>query len=169
MRKILVVFVFVTATLGLAVRQPAAAVEDLSRYTAEEQANLAAAQACLDAFAAGDMDGFYAALADDVVWEINGSRDIVPSHGSWIGIDAVRAWVDQVNAELEFIDFGPDQYFVDGDTVIVICHERDHVPATGKLIDQREIGLFTFADGKVVKFLLFDDSGQEHWAMTPEA
>lgn len=169
MRRVLVVVLLLAATLGLAAQQAAAADEDPGRYTAEEQANLAAAQACVDAFAAGDMDGFYAALADDVVWQINGSRDLVPSHGTWVGIDAVRDWVALVNEELEFIDFGPDQFFVDGDTVIVIMHERDRVPATGKLIEQLEVGLFTFADGKVVNFLLFDDSGQEHWAMTPEA
>ena len=38
-----------------------------------------------------------------------------------------------------------------------------------KPIDQREAAFFTFAEGKVVSFLLFDDSGQEHWAMTPDA
>jgi len=166
MRRILVVVVLVMVAVSWISTVMA---QEPSPYTPEEQANLAAAQACVNAFAAGDMEGFYAVLDDNVVWEVNGSNTFVPSHGKWIGIDAVRDWVDQVNLELTFVDFGADQYFVDGDTVIVLMHEQDIVPATGKTIDQREVGLFTFANGKVVNFLLFDDSAQEQWAMTPEA
>jgi len=139
------------------------------RYTAEEQANLNAAQACLDAFVAGDMDGFYSFLDDDIVWEANGSPDFVASHGSWYGIDAVRDWVAQVDEELEFLDFTAEQWWADGDTVLVLCHEVDRAKATDKTIDEREIGIFTFDNGKVVHFQIFDDSAQEHWAMTPDA
>lgn len=148
------------------VYSPAPAYPD--RYTAEEQANLATAQACLSSFVAGDMDGFFSYLTDDVVWEANGSPDLVASHGVWNGKDAVRAWTEQVDEELEFLELTAENWWVDGDTVIVLCHEVDRAKATDKTIDEREIGIFTIDNGKVARFQIFDDSAQEHWAMTPD-
>lgn len=166
MRRVLMVAVMVMVAVSWV---STAMAVDPSPYTVEEQANLAAAQACVNAFAAGNMDDFYALLDDNVVWEINGSNTYVPSHGKWIGIDAVRDWVDLINQEMTTVNFGADQYFVDGDTVIILMHEQDTVPATAKSVDEREVALMTFSNGKIVNCLVFDDSAQEQWALTPES
>ena len=137
-------------------------------YTATEQANLATAQACFNAFAGGDMDGFFATLDANVVWEVNGSQEFVPHHGKWVGIDAVRDWVNQATQDVEFIEFAADRYFADGDTVIGLCHERDRIPSTGKELSENEAAFLTFANGKIVRMLIFDDSALEHWAMQPD-
>jgi ketosteroid isomerase-like protein len=138
------------------------------RYSPEEQLNLAAAETMFNAFAAGEMDTFYGLLADDVVWEINGNPDLVPLHGAHYGVDAVRAWVEQLNAMVELLEFGADSYFADGDTVFVLFHDSGPGRATGKMIEQRELALITFENGEVVYFLCFGDSAQEHWALTPD-
>ena len=165
MRNLLVVLVIVIG--GLLVSGAALAADGQGLYTTAEQANLATAQACFNAFTSGDMDSFFATLDDNVVWEVNGSPDFVPTHGKWEGIDAVRDWVGLVDSELEFLDFAADNYYVDGDTVIVVCHERNRVKATNKTIDEREVFLLTFTNGKIAHFLIFDDSAQEHWALQP--
>lgn len=138
------------------------------RYTNQEEANLAAVKALFNDFTTGDMDAFYAMMSNDIVWEVNGSSEFVPEHGITKGIDALRVWMDKATSDLEFLDFGADQYFADGDTVIAICHERDHVPSTDKMIDENEVMFFTFADGKVTHVRIFDDSAQEQWALTPD-
>ena len=139
-----------------------------SHYTAEEQTNLAAAETLFNAFAVGDMDTFFGALASDVVWEINGSPEVISSHGAYYGVAAVQDWVADLSAEVEFLEFGTDQFFADGDTVIVLFHDSGIVRATGKMIDQREVAVITYEDGKVVNFLCFDDSAQELLALTPD-
>jgi ketosteroid isomerase-like protein len=114
------------------------------------------------------MDTFFSLLADDVVWEINGSPEIISSHGAYYGKEAVQDWVADLSAEVEFMEFGTDQFFADGDTVIVLFHDSGMVRATGKMIDQREVAVVTFEDGMIANFLCFDDSAQELLAHTPD-
>ncbi len=140
-----------------------------AEYTVEEQSNLDAAQTLFNAFATGEMDTFFALLADDVVWEINGSPELVPTHGARHGIDGVRSWLEQLEAEVELLDFGTDAFFADGDTVFVLFHDSGRNRATGKVVEQRELAMITFEDGQVSYFLCFDDSAQELWASMPES
>ena len=166
--RTLKVFLVIVLIAAASPAWPQATAEQAGGWTAAEQANVEATQALFAAFLAGDIDGFLTGLADDVVWEINGSPDFVPNHGVWEGVDAVREWIGLLEADVEFVEFTPERYWADGDTVIVVCHEVGVVRATGKQIDQREVMLFTYADGKVASFMGFDDSAQEQWAMTPD-
>jgi len=131
-------------------------------YSAQEQANLDAARQGVDAFVAGDMEGFFALLADDIVWEVNGSSAIIPMHGRYEGIEAVRAWFDGMSGVGEVVDFSADHFFVDGDTVIMLVHARDRSAETGAEFEQRCAAFMTFSDGKLAHFLLFDDSALEY-------
>lgn len=139
-----------------------------SHYTPEERANLEVAEDLFTAFATEDMELFFGVMAEDIVWEINGSPDLISSHGAYHGKAAVQGWLEALAAEVEFLDFGTDAFFVDGNTVFVLFHDSGIARATGKLIEQRELAMITVEDGKIAHFLCFDDSAQELWAFTPD-
>lgn len=147
--------------LGLAAGRPAVAQMEPSGYSAKEQANLELAQLGVETFMAGDVEGFLALLADDIVWEVNGSPELVPSHGRYEGIEAVSEWIGNIGTGAEIVEFEVEHYYVDGDTVIMLCNERDRLMATGQEFAQCSAVFLTFSDGQLAHFLMFDDSALE--------
>jgi ketosteroid isomerase-like protein len=147
--------------LGLAGSRPAVAQTEPSGYSGEEQANLELARQGVEAFMAGDVESFLTLLSEDIVWEINGSPTLVPMHGRYEGLEAVSEWIVNAGSGAEIVDFEVERYFADGDTVIMLCNERDRLLATGQEFAQRCVVLLTFNDGKLAHFLMFDDSALE--------
>ena len=151
--------------LLLSVR-PALAQMDAERYSPVEQANMDTINTMFDAFLTGDMDTLFGMLASDIVWEVNGSSDLNPLHGSRSGTDAVMEWFGQLDSLVETLDFGVDSMWADGDVVFVLCHNSGRLRENGNVVNQREMMVFWLADGRVTRLLDFDDSLQEYMAMT---
>jgi ketosteroid isomerase-like protein len=137
---------------------------DEGGYSAEESANLETVMAMFAAFDAGDMDTMLSLLSDDVIWEINGSSELVATHGQWHGHDGFLAWMELLMSEVEFLSFEVVGTWADGDTVFAYCRDSGRALSTGVIVEQQEIMMFTLADGKVVRMLNFDDSAQEYVA-----
>jgi ketosteroid isomerase-like protein len=70
-------------------------------------------------------------LADDVDWAYLGPADI-PFGGDYPGRDQVARFFAIVVENLEIQDFGVDQFIAQGDTVVVLGHERMRVRPTGR-------------------------------------
>lgn len=95
-------------------------------------------------------DAYAAALADDVVLEINGPLEL-PLSGRWEGPRAVTEatrrnfalFADQ-QAELTSV-------IAQGDTVVVLGREQGRYVATGRPYDLTFVQEFTFRDGKVAR------------------
>jgi ketosteroid isomerase-like protein len=59
---------------------------------------------------------------------------------------------------LEFQVFQPDEFIVDGDTVVVLGHERCLVRATGCVVEANWAQIFTLRDGLIRKFREYSDT-----------
>lgn len=111
-----------------------------------------------DGFARGDMNMVMAPMAADVEWVHPGVPETIPFAGTFQGHDGVRKFFDTVAAELQPIFQNILFCLSDGDQVAVGGAEAYHVKRTGRRYDTRWIHLYTFRDGKIVRFEEFADT-----------
>lgn len=103
------------------------------------------------AFAAGDVPGVLAYLADDVEWEYGGTREI-----PWLeplrGRAEVPRFFEALGA-LEMRRFEVKSLLVTGDIVVALIDLDAVVRATGSAVQEvDEAHIWHFHDGKVVRF-----------------
>jgi ketosteroid isomerase-like protein len=133
-----------------------------ARADGQEDANLARVHQMLDFYGAGDFDSFIGMFADNVELVQWGSEDIIPLHGQRHGKTEVAQWFAEVDAAFKADDFGLDEFYADGDTVVVLGHQAGTAVTTGMHFSEHFVTFFTFnPDGKVSRFRGMDDSGQE--------
>src|SRR5437667_1606240 len=109
-----------------------------------------------------DLEGFYALLAEEVVWEL--SRSPFPEAGVYNGVDAVRSWFSGLSDA-----FGDVQYQVEkqrevDNQVAQLVHVSGRGPGSQIPVDYSFAPLFTFREGKIVRMDRYDD-----WATAMEA
>lgn len=117
------------------------------------------------ASAAGDLEALRATLADDVVWtEMAG----FPLAGTYYGPEGVTSNVMEKLA-VSWDDWAatPNDFIVDGERVVALCHNTARNKATGKPLNVRVAHSFTVRNGKIVKFEQFVDTALVREAMTP--
>jgi ketosteroid isomerase-like protein len=103
--------------------------------------NKAKTQAAYQAFSAGDLDGAFADMADDIEW-------IVPGNSSLSGTYRGRDEILNLFVALAGKGFttSPEHFIADGDHVVVLTRTM----ADDQSAEQADV--LTFKDGKVVKF-----------------
>jgi ketosteroid isomerase-like protein len=63
-----------------------------------------------------------------------------------------------VGENLEFQQFEPRKFVVQGDTVAVLGYERSLIKPTGRTLEQEWAHLYTLRDGKIAEFRAFEDT-----------
>ena len=123
----------------------------------QEQANVRLLQRAYQAFLEGNGEGLLATLADDVDWHIAGP-DEVPFVGAARGRDEVAAVLRKSFQTVE--DQRPEVHEViaQGDTVVVVGHERGRCKPTGAPYEGFWVHVFTFRDGQIAKFREYFDT-----------
>ena len=108
------------------------------------------------AFAAGDLDTVLATIDPDVVWiESEG----IPYGGTFQGRDAVVEGVFQkIGAEWDNFAAQVEEYIDAGDRVITLGHDSGTYKDTGKSMSAPTASIWTFDNGKVVKFVQYIDT-----------
>jgi uncharacterized protein len=128
-----------------------------SAAKAAEAANVSRVQESYRALARGDLAAFLEMLAEDVEMEFVGSpRGLFA--GRWRGREeAARALGDNF-AQVE--EQRPEVHTVvaQGDVVVVVAHEHGRFRRTGLPYETHWVQIFTFRDGKVVRFREIYDS-----------
>lgn len=107
------------------------------------------------ALSRGDADGFVEAFAADV--ERVEHFDTVRSYR---GIDDVRAHVVEGRSTWAEGACEPEQFTVVGDSIVVSTHVRVRLRDQTDWIDGHAADVFTFREGKVVRFHTFFDEEQ---------
>ena len=75
-------------------------------------------------------------------------------------IDEARAYFDVISRDWEMLDYPQEKIVADGDTVVWIGRCRWRHRFTGREIDTPKVDIWTFEDGKAVRFLeMFDSLG----------
>ena len=102
------------------------------------------------------VDAFWALLAEDVVWDV-GANPLPDIHGVYVGRDAVieasrRYWgtwdAYRLDAE-ELIDAGS--------SVVVVVREQGRGKGSGTPFDRRWAQVWTFSEGRIIRWELFAD------------
>ena len=103
--------------------------------------NKAATQSAYQAFAAGDLDGALADMADDIEWVVPGNSAI---SGTYRGKDEVTNFFMTLAGKS--FQTEPQHFIADGDHVVVLTRTT----ADGQSTDQ--VDVLTFRDDKLAKF-----------------
>ncbi len=120
-------------------------------------------------FAAGDVDGFVALMAPDIVWneaEGNPYADLNP----YIGPEAVVTGLfARLLSDWENFTATPNELVVEGDRVVVFGRYGQTWPATGQVLDIPFVHSWTVQDGQLVAFDQFTDTAALVATMTADS
>jgi hypothetical protein len=110
------------------------------------------------AFGRGDLPGILELLTDDIEWVNPGPPDVIPGAGTHRGKDAVAGFFGTLAQSTEFQAFEPREFIAQGDNVVALIHSEATARSTGRKFVDHEAHLWTFRDGKVAHFQVFQDT-----------
>jgi ketosteroid isomerase-like protein len=123
------------------------------------QENVTLTQSLYEAFGRGDMPTFLAAMAPDIEWHEPGGPGY-PYPGVHQGIQAVTGAVfARVPALYEEFSLAAQDFVDAGDRVIVLGEFSGKAKATGTAFLSPFVHVFTFNDGKCVRYQNYTDTG----------
>ncbi len=110
------------------------------------------------AFDSGDVDEFVETVSDDTVWIYHGTH-IIPK-GRFENKEGVRAFFNNILDRTEIINFEPQQFVVEGNTVVVRGREHQRVKRSGRELKQQWVQIYTVENGLI--------AGMEEFAASEE-
>ena len=119
--------------------------------------NLDATRRSYEAFARGDMDGVVADMDPEIEWH---QAQGLPHGGLYRGLDDVRRAIFDPLDDEWWDEFAADAHeFLDaGDHVVVIGRYRGRAKRTGKRLDVPFVHVWTYRDGRAIRFRQFLDT-----------
>ena len=125
--------------------------------SADENTRLA--QSTYEAFGRGDMPALAEVMADDIEWVIPGDPVDDPNAGTFNGKEAVLGWFGGLAGTLDFATFEPREFIAQNDKVVSLVYAEATVRKTGRTLVNHEAHVWTFRDGKVARFQIYEDTG----------
>jgi ketosteroid isomerase-like protein len=98
----------------------------------KEQDNTQLVQDAYRAFKNGDIPSFLNILAIDVQWELPEMAG-VPFAGSWRGREQVGQFFSKLAEVQQVLEFEPEEFIAQGETVVVLGRFTMRIRATGKV------------------------------------
>jgi ketosteroid isomerase-like protein len=124
------------------------------------QTNVAVVQEAYEAFIRGDIPAVLGSLAEDVEWTLQGPS-VIPFAGTFRGPEGIAEFFTLLDETLEFEQFEPRKFVAQGDTVVVLGHERSVVKQTGRGFEQVWAHVYTLRDGKIATGLFIEDTAAQ--------
>ena len=119
---------------------------------------VAVVRGAYEAFGRGDVPAVLAAIDPEVVW-VESEATAIPTRGTHRGPDAVAEKVfGAVPANFASFEIVPEDFFRDGDTVIVRGVVRATAKTSGKTMNAPFVHVFTIKGGKVTKLTNHHDT-----------
>ena len=123
-------------------------------------------QGMYDAFGSGDIGTVLAALDPDVEWW-EAENFIYADNNPYVGPDAVVQGVfARIGGEWEGFSVSPKEVLDAGDTIVGQGIYSGKFRNTGRDVRAQFAHVFTFRDGKIVKFQQYTDTAQFREATT---
>ncbi|WP_307808076.1 nuclear transport factor 2 family protein [Streptomyces oryzae] len=105
----------------------------------------------------GELSTLHELFAERIDWEIYGSED-VPWVGRRFTREAAAEFFSILPEHLQMEDFSIERILVDGEDAVAFARMRQIVKATGKLFESPCAFHFTVVDGKISRYVTFEDS-----------
>lgn len=124
--------------------------------------NIATVQKIYAAFAQGDVATIVSLMAPDVDWEYGQADTEVPYLRHRVGAEAVRAFFEELSANLQITRFVPKELLAKDGLVLATIDIEGRSVRTGKVLrEEDEVHVWRFGpDGKVVRFRHALDTAQ---------
>lgn len=102
--------------------------------------------------AAGDVAPLVDAVSDDVEWCSVGQPGTLPWSGSWKGKAGVAAFFEAVAGAVDVVAFDLLDNMADDDQIAFLCKVSFRSKGSARIHEVQKVDIFTFRDGKIVKF-----------------
>jgi ketosteroid isomerase-like protein len=122
-----------------------------------EQRNVQLIGDAYAAFGRGDVEAIVDACTEDVDWILAGPAEI-PIMGARKGKAGVREFFATLASEDEVLQFEPQKFVAQGDTVVVIGHYKSRFRHNGAVAESDWCHVFTIRDGRVARWYEFTDT-----------
>ena len=122
-----------------------------------EQANVRTVQGVYDSVARADIQALLGAFHADVEWRVPAMAG-VPFAGARRGRDQVGAFFGQLAQVQDIVEFHPERFIAQGDTVVALGRFVMHVKSTGRQSASDWAHVWRLADGKVTHFQEYVDT-----------
>ena len=123
-----------------------------------EQENVIIVNQFCEAFQQGDIQRALPLFSEDVDFRHPMSTKIWP----WAGRRRGRAQLAESAAELakveEFEQFEAREFIAQGDKVVALVFERFRIKATGRVVDNDYVHVYTLQEGKIVQLCIYEDT-----------
>lgn len=108
------------------------------------------------AFKKGDVEKFVDTVSEDTVWIYHGTQ-IIPA-GTFEKKEGVRTFFSNILGKTEIINFEPQQYIVEGNSVVVLGREHQKVKRSGRELKQKWVQIYTVENGLITRMEEFATS-----------
>ena len=125
-----------------------------------ERTNVGVVQQAYEAFGRGDIPAVLDLLTDDVEWTLQGPS-IIPWTGTFRRREGIAEFFSLLGETLEFEQFEPRKFVGQGDTVVVLGHERSVVKQTGRRYEQEWAHVYNLRDGKIATGRFFENTAAQ--------
>jgi ketosteroid isomerase-like protein len=122
-----------------------------------EQENTRLVQEAYQRVRAGEFDAFLNALDSAIEWHLPAMEN-VPFAGTWRGREGVREFFRTVRESQEIVEFKPEQFVAQGDTVVVLGRFVMRVKSTGRESASLWAHVWTIAGGKIAHYREYVDT-----------
>jgi len=122
-----------------------------------EEDNVRLVRAAYQATAQGDTRALMNVLAADVLWRLPPMQG-VPFAGEWHDREGVAKFFATVAQSQEVLDFQPEQFIAQRETVVVLGQFTMRVKATGRILRSQWAHVWTVESEQVSRFCEYVDT-----------
>jgi ketosteroid isomerase-like protein len=123
----------------------------------KESVNIEAVKAMYAAFGRGDIAGVLKHMDESIVFTVPGTS-AVPVAGTRHGLREVQRFFEDLERREEFTLFEPRDFIAQGNRVVALVHYEGRDKVTGRTFIADSAMLWTFGDGKAIRFQEFTDT-----------
>jgi ketosteroid isomerase-like protein len=123
----------------------------------KESVNIETVKTMYAAFGRGDIAGVLKHMDESIVFTIPGSS-AVPLAGARNGLREVQRFFEDLERRQEFTIFEPRDFIAQANRVVALVHYEGRDKVTGRSFIADSAMLWTFGDGKAIRFQEYTDT-----------
>lgn len=122
------------------------------------QENIKVVQDAFAAFLRGDVAAVLAACDPSIEVEFFGPPTL-PMSGQYQGLAGLQEYLTRVVSTVEFVEFKPQEFLCEGNSVVVLGYTQSRAHATGREGRVSWAVAFKITGGKISRYRVHEDTG----------